>query len=424
MPKKKSKDTKVLTDQPDSLELASVISLCSDGNETPTASSVDAEDELALQSLLDKVCSAIDLIEEKRTETRINALRSLIELFRSHYFCLDGSWNYTETLITSIENIFKKSKPQDQALAADLLTVFSLQIDPHEVPIWFERFFPILEPIIRDPTKSYKFRGSSAIALSVLQSLSGYCDFISPLDVIKSFEFVFRGSTSKIDVKTSHSEADISDLYVAALKAWTLIYTFLSPHDSGNVGKAVLPVLLSLLQCSNVDVRIIAGEASAVIYERIRNEVDDKFKGPYYSDLVRLLGELATDSSKNRSKIDRKKQRHSFRELVEAVVHCDYPETSINFGVEVLTLSSCTGHFYYNFLCSVLGSGIRRHLRENPYIRNLFDLGLPSLVQQNGAHPKAFKEQKRLNNAVASKIRTQKLGVYRDKRREMLSELE
>ncbi|CAI2726058.1 unnamed protein product [Schistosoma spindalis] len=417
MPKKKVKENKVLVDQSDPLELASVVSLHSDGSETPTTSSVDVEDGLALESLLDKVCSAIDLMEEKRTETRINAIRSLIEFFRSHHFCLDGSWNYTETLITSIENIFKKSKPQDQALAADLLTVFSLQIDPHEVPIWFERFFPILEPIIRDSTKNPKFRASSAIALSVLQSLSGYCDFISPLDVIKSFEFVFKSSTSKI-------EADIFDLYVAALKAWTLIYTFLSPYDSGNVGKAVLPVLLSLLQCSNVNVRIIAGEASAVIYERIRNEVDDKFKGPYYSDLVRLLGELATDSSKSRSKSDLKKQRHSFRELVEAVVHCDYPETSINFGAEVLTLSSCAGHFYYNFLCSVLGSGLRHHLRENPYIRNLFDLGLPLLPQRNGANHRVLKEQKRLTNAIASKSRTQKLGMYRDKRREMLSELE
>ncbi|CAH8500717.1 unnamed protein product [Schistosoma bovis] len=417
MPKKKVKEKKVLVDQSDSLELASVVSLPSDGSETPNASSIDVEDGLALESLLDKVCSAIDLMEEKRTETRINAIRSLIEFFRSHYFCLDGSWNYTETLITSIENIFKKSKPQDQALAADLLTIFSLQIDPHEVPIWFERFFPILEPVIRDSTKNPKFRASSAIALSVLQSLSGYCDFISPLDVIKSFEFVFKSSTSKI-------EADIFDLYVAALKAWTLIYTFLSPYDSGNVGKAVLPVLLSLLQCSNVNVRIIAGEASAVIYERIRNEVDDKFKGPYYSDLVRLLGELAKDSSKNRSKSDLKKQRHSFRELVEAVVHCDYPETSINFGAEVLTLSSCAGHFYYNFLCSVLGSGLRHHLRENPYIRNLFDLGLPSLPQRNGANHRVLKEQKRLTNVMASKSRTQKLGMYRDKRREMLSELE
>ncbi|KAH8859401.1 Interferon-related developmental regulator 1 [Schistosoma japonicum] len=422
MPKKKTRETKVQIDQSDSLELASVISLQSDGSETPTAPFVDVG-ELASQSALDKVCLAVDLMEEKRTETRLHALHSLIEFFRSYHFFLDGSWNYTETLITSIENIFKRSKPQDQALAADLLTVFSLQIDPNEVPIWFERFYHILEPVIRDATTSRKFRASAAIALSVLQSLSGYCDFISPLDVMKSFEFVFKSSTSKIDVKT-FSGTDVSDLFVASLKAWTLIYTFLSPFDAGIVGKAVLPTLLSLLQCSNVDVRIIAGEASAVIYERIRSEVDDKFKGPYYSDLVRLLGELATDSSKNRSKIDLKKQRHSFREFVEAIVHCDYPETSINFGVEVLTLSSCTSHFYYNFLCSVLGSGLRRHLRENPYIRNLFDLGLPLIPNQNGANRRILKEEKRLTNAVASKSRTQKLNVHRDKRRGMPSELE
>ncbi|TNN08618.1 Interferon-related developmental regulator 1 [Schistosoma japonicum] len=328
-------------------------------------------------------------MEEKRTETRLHALHSLIEFFRSYHFFLDGSWNYTETLITSIENIFKRSKPQDQALAADLLTVFSLQIDPNEVPIWFERFYHILEPVIRDATTSRKFRASAAIALSVLQSLSGYCDFISPLDVMKSFEFVFKSSTSKIDVKT-FSGTDVSDLFVASLKAWTLIYTFLSPFDAGIVGKAVLPTFT--------------------------------FFTPI--DLVRLLGELATDSSKNRSKIDLKKQRHSFREFVEAIVHCDYPETSINFGVEILTLSSCTSHFYYNFLCSVLGSGLRRHLRENPYIRNLFDLGLPLIPNQNGANRRILKEEKRLTNAVASKSRTQKLNVHRDKRRGMPSELE
>ncbi|CAH8493749.1 unnamed protein product [Heterobilharzia americana] len=424
MPKKRSKENKAQVDQSDLLELASVISLQSDGSETPAASSVEVEDEMALQSVLSKVCSAIDSMEEKRTETRVQATRSLIDSFRSHYFCLDGSWNYTETLITSIENIFRKGKPQDQVLAADLLTVFSLQIDPHEVPIWFERFFPLLEPIIRDTTKGRKLRASSAITLSVLQSLSDYCDFVSPLDVMKSFEFVFKSSTAKIDVKIPFSETDLSDLYVAALKAWTLMYTFLSPYDAGIVGKAVIPALLSLLQCSNVDVRIMAGEASAVIYERIRNEIDDKFKGPYYSDLVRLLSELATDSSKNRSKSDLKKQRHSFRELLEAVTHSDYPETTVDFGTEVLTLTSCAAHFHYDFLCTVLGSGLRRHLRENPQVRDLFDLGLPLLTQQTGANRRVLKEQKKMTNMLASKTRTQKLNVHRDKRREMLNELE
>ncbi|CAH8838008.1 unnamed protein product [Trichobilharzia szidati] len=419
MPKKKSKGNKVQVNQSDSLELASVISLQSDESETPTASSVDAEDELALQLVLDKVCSAIDSMEEKRTETRVQAVQLLIDSFRLHHLCLDGSWNYTETLVTSIENNFRKGKPLDQLLAVDLLTIFSLQIDPQEIPIWFERFYPLLEPIVRDNARGLKLRASSAVCLSVLQSLSGYCDFISPLEVMKSFEFVFKSSTSKID-----TVEELSNLYVATLKAWTLVYTFLSAYDAGVVGKAVLPTLLPLLKCSNVDVRIMAGESSAVIYERIRTEVDDKFKGPYYSELIHLLGELATDSSKNRSKSDLKKQRHSFRELMEAVVHCEYPEKSIDFGVEVLTLSSCVAHFHYDFLCSVLGSGLRCHLRENPHVRDLFDLGQPVMCHQNAANRKTLKEQKKLNNMLASKTRTQKLSVYRDKRREMLNEIE
>ncbi|KAF5394660.1 Interferon developmental regulator [Paragonimus heterotremus] len=418
MPKKKVKSGRGRTDdgELDHVETASVNSLASEESETLTYPSLDVDDVSIVQCVIDKVNSAIEALTEKRPETRIKALSFLIEAFRKHHLCLDESWNYAATFFNGIEGILKKGKAQDQTLATECLSIFCLQFDTNNIAEHFLRFLPILDTVLRDSSEPCSFRTACATALSVFQLLAGHCDFVSPKDLMKSFEFVFKGSCLKGDGKAPVLEPHVSLMHLAALRAWGLIYTFLAPYDVSSVGQAMIPTLISLLRGNNVDMRILAGETAALIYERIRTEVDERFKGPHYTDLIRLLNDLATDGTKSRSKVDRKKQRHSFRDLVDAVTRSDASETSINVGSEVLVLTSCTDHYQYDLLCYLLKGGMCRHLQENCLVRDLFDLGLPVVISHNPLDRRSARDQRRLTNTFASKMRTQKLCSYRDRR--------
>lgn len=98
--------------------------------------------------------------------------------------------------------------------------------------------------------------------------------------------------------------------------------------------------LVQLLECSDVDVRIGAGEAIALIYEGARQfdenfgfdvsteDEEDEYIGDADSrtrqsdemeELCAKLRQLATDSHKYRAKKDRKQQRSSFRDILRGI---------------------------------------------------------------------------------------------------------
>ncbi|CAH8613795.1 unnamed protein product [Dicrocoelium dendriticum] len=424
MPKKKSGHNKGRVENGlDPLESASVASVASEESDAPTSLSNDFEDLAGVQSIVDRINAASEALMEKRLETRVKALNFLINCFRMHYLYLDESWNYSATLLGGIEYVLKKGRTQDQALAVDCLTVFFLQFISQNIQDYFARFWPILDTALRDTTVSTLLRAACATALSIFQLVAGQCDFVSSKELMKSFESVFKGSCLKGDGKAPVLDAHVSSLHVTTLRAWGILYTFLASYDVGPVGKAMLPTLISLLQGANVDLRITAGEVAVLIYERIRIEEDKRFRGPYYCELTRLLNGLSTDGTKSRSKIERRKQRHTFRELVDALEHSEVTETSINFGSECLQLGSCTEHMHYDLLCCLLKGGLSRHLQENSLVRDLFDLGPPVVLPTNPLDRRSARDQRRLANALASKLRTQKLSSHRD-RRNVLAEID
>lgn len=415
MPKKKTKTTKVEDQRDDSLDNASIISLASDSSGSPEASTNGVDDLVSLHANIEKINLASEALTEKRPDTRIKALNFLIKSFQMHYFHLDESWDYCSTFLDNLESVIKKGKMHDQVLAAECLCIFFLQFDPHCVAEYFSRFLPTLESILRDASAHSIFRMSCANALSVFQFRAGHCDFISPIDLMKSFESIFKGSCLKGDGKAPVLDSSVNDLHVAALRAWGLLFTCLH-RDIDSTGKSLLPILLSLLKSACVEMRIMAAELAVLIYERIRVENDCRFKGPYYNDLVKILSDFSNESSKSRSKNDRKRQRQSFRELLDVLLHSDTPETTVNFGSEVLSLTSSVDHFYYNLLCCLLKGGVSRHLQENYLIRDIFDLGVPVVVSHTLLDKRTLRNERRTANALASKLRTQKLSSHRDRR--------
>merc|ERR1719333_272988 len=170
-----------------------------------------------------------------------------------------------------------------------------------------------------------------------------------------------------------------------------------------------------LLLSSDVDVRITAGEAIALILE-FAYDYDEEFEPEDLGKLIETLKQLATDSTKSRSKKDRKEQRSSFRDILRGVEEGDPPSEKVKFGQEVLYLDSWYKKQQYDWFCKVLGSGMNIHLSSNYLLREIFELPPPLPAFDPSNSNKISKSERNAANQLAFKLRTQSRMKNRDKR--------
>jgi len=227
----------------------------------------------------------------------------------------------------------------------------------------------------------------------------------------------------------STCSAETLHLHSAALSAWSLLLTVLPAQHIFQLSQIHIRGLVQLLDSTDVDVRIGAGEAIALIYEGAR-QYDEDFGFDTSSDgeeascptldqvdeLCLKLRQLATDSNKYRAKKDRKQQRSSFRDVLRAVEENESPEIRVKFGREALDIDSWSCKHQYDSLCQILGSGMNLHLAQNELVREIFGLGAP-LLQDDAANLNKVKKVERHHmNMVTFKARTLARGKNRDKR--------
>jgi len=173
-----------------------------------------------------------------------------------------------------------------------------------------------------------------------------------------------------------------------------------------------------LLDSSDVDLRITAGETIAVLHE-VARDCDEDFEVDIMDYLCEKLKLLATDSQKFRAKKDRKQQRSSFRDILKAVEHGEPPSEIVKFGRERLVIDSWCRKRHYDAFCQVLGSGMNLHLTVNELLRDIFELGQP-MNNEGGVLPKISKFERHMGNIAAFKARTKTRGKLRDKRADVL----
>ena len=137
---------------------------------------------------------------------------------------------------------------------------------------------------------------------------------------------------------------------------------------------------LDFLRSSDVDVRIVAGETIAFLFELERSDRHVNLRPFKEPQMLDTLKELANDSSKHRSKKDKKQQRSSFRDILRTLEGGEFETQQIKCGMESIYLDNWCRQKQYDSLCDVLGNGMRIHLQENEFVREVFDLGAPLLV--------------------------------------------
>uniref|UniRef100_A0A0F7Z8P9 Interferon-related developmental regulator 1 n=1 Tax=Crotalus adamanteus TaxID=8729 RepID=A0A0F7Z8P9_CROAD len=405
--------------QPFSDEDASVetMSHCS-GFSDPASFSEDGpevDDEATQEDLEYKLKGFIDLTLDKSTKTRWSALDGLKSALTSkmlYEFILERRI----TLTDSIERCIKKGKGDEQRAATGLACLLCIQlgsgIESEEV---FKTLAPVLKKILCDVSASTQARQASATCL-------GVCCFINTDDITELYltmeclESIFTKSYQKERNQNGISSIQNTGLYVRALVAWTLLLTICPMNELKKKFEMYLHTFPSLLSCDDVNMRIVAGETLAVLFELARESDEDFF----YEDLELLkqkLKALATDGNKHRAKVDKRKQRSVFRDVLRAIEEHDFPTETVKFGPERMYIDCWVKKQTYDTFKEILGPGMQYHLQSNELLRNIFELGPPLMLDE--ATLKTMKIthfERHLYNSAAFKARTKARSKCRDKR--------
>ncbi|XP_068132609.1 interferon-related developmental regulator 1 isoform X2 [Hyperolius riggenbachi] len=368
-------------------------------------------DEMAAQEDFEfKLKGFIDLAMDKSAKTRQTALEGLKSGMASkilYDFLLDRRITITDNL----ERCLKKGKGEEQCVAAALACLLCCQlgsgIESEEV---FKTLAPVLKTIISDRSASTQARQACATYL-------GLCCFIAADDVedlygtMECLENIFSKQ-----YRSDGGTDTCSALHSQALQSWTLLLTICHTSEAKKKMEVHLPKLPRLLSCDDVNMRIEAGETLAVLFELAR-EADADF---YYEDLEPLtqtLKALATDCNKHRAKVDRRKQRSVFRDVLRAVEDGEFQSETVRFGRERMHIDCWVKRLTYGVFKELFGSGMQLHLLANSFLRSIFELGPPLCL--SAADIKAMKTsrvERHMNNSAAFKARTKARSKLRDKR--------
>lgn len=320
------------------------------------------------------------------------------------------------TITDSIERCLKKGKGEEQRAAASLACLLCIQlgsgIESEEV---FKTLKPIFKNILSDGTANVQARQAVATSLG-LCTLVAEDDILDVYATMQSFESLFTRSYAKEDGARPSLSPQTSLLHTNALLSWALLLTICSASQLKDVIHKHLPKLPRLLESEDVNMRIAAGETIALLFELAR-DMDPEFESDQWEPLCVKLSSLATDCNKHRAKTDKRKQRSVFRDVLRAVEEGQFQPETIRFGTERMTIDSWVRKRTYDTFREFVGSGMNYHLQANEFIRDVFELGPPMLVDQ--ATLKAMKIsrfERHLYNAAAFKARTKARSKFRDKR--------
>lgn len=383
----------------------------------------DVVETNCLEQVEEKLKDAVEGLTERSAKYRKECLRVVVKSFVNNDVSnfLD---RFQETLCDSLEKCLKKGNGEEQALAAEAIGIVAIQLGTDGMQDegtngscdnLFNLYGKFMIKIILDKTASLTARTKCCQVLGILAFLVAD-DMEEVFNCLSTFETLFKDSFLKGDKCPPTLSPLVSDMHNAALSAWALLLSICPWSKIQEIAQNVLSRLPELLTSSNVNLRMTAGETIALFFEIIQSEdahhmirrlLDQRL-------LITDLKALATDSSKSRSKKDKKTQRSNFRDIVRSIENDETPEVTIKFGKEILYIGTWTTKRQYSFLREFLGTGVNYQLKYNGLLRDVFELGpvmIDGLATKRGSHL-----ERHLYNQAVFKARSKVRGKMRDKR--------
>uniref|UniRef100_A0A6Q2YEW0 Interferon-related developmental regulator 1 n=1 Tax=Esox lucius TaxID=8010 RepID=A0A6Q2YEW0_ESOLU len=404
--------------QPFSDEDASIdgLSLCSSFSDALSVADEGGEvvEEAAQEDFQYKLKVYIDSTLDKSAKTRQGALDGLKAAMATRILYEFISDRRT-TIADSIERCLKKGKGEEQHAAASLACLLCIQlgsgIESEEV---FKTLKPVFKNILLDGSANIQARQACATSLG-LCTLVAEDDILDVYATMECFESLFTRSYVREDGSRPSLNPQTTLLHTNALLSWALLLTICTSSQVKAITHKHLPKLPRLLENDNVHMRIAAGETIALLFELARDT--DPFEYEDWEPLCDKLNSLATDCNKHRAKTDKRKQRSVFRDVLKAVEEGEFQSETIRFSTERMTIDSWVRKRTYDAFREFVGSGMNYHLQANEFIRDVFELGPPMLVDSTTLKSmKVSRFERHLYNAAAFKARTKARSKFRDKR--------
>ncbi|CAF1196495.1 unnamed protein product [Adineta ricciae] len=362
---------------------------------------------LTSDSLDEKLDTSIEGLRNKDLRTRENSLRTLQTLLSQKYVSELVS-NRIESLMEQLIACLRKGNESEGKLAATVSSLVFIQLGEVDDEL-FLKFRDAILPTVRDESKLSSLRKHYTLALGVIcfissEEISSTVELMRILETIFSQSYLYEDGTSPI---INH---DLQELHTAALTSWCLLASTLPNNLAHELIRIYLPEKIpGLLETNDGDLRNQAGETIAVLYE-IARDIHSIFAEPSESLLI-TLEKKANESAKYRGKKEKRLQRATFREIYNSFEEGTSPDFDIKFGRETLEITSWTSRFYYNMFSSILATGMNVHLKENGFLRSVFNLDEPEI--ENLEQSKVNKLDRHNANKAAFKTRTQALNKTR-----------
>lgn len=299
---------------------------------------------------------------------KLFANKYVVESFSSKRFTL------TESLIKCL----KRGKSSEQILAADviMLTFIQLGYSSSEAIEFLNESKQTLIDLIDDEKVEPDVRAACAktLGLALFVTNENSTDITG---ILEKLESLFSQSYAKGDGSIRTLPPKMYELHAAALSSWCLLLCILPLHVVNKLSQKHIKHFQDFLKSPDVDLRIVAGETIAFLFEMAQCDSHSDLSIFEDVDLIDTLKNLANDSAKYRSKKDKKQQRSSFRDILRTIEEAEFESQTIKFGNESLFLDNWIRKKQYETFRELLGPGMNNHLQENEFIRDIFDLGAP-----------------------------------------------
>ncbi|CAF1474144.1 unnamed protein product, partial [Didymodactylos carnosus] len=276
----------------------------------PGAANTDPNVDMSSDDLESKLDTSIVDIRNKDLKTRETALRTLQTLFSQKYM-YDMILSRKENIIEQLLACLKKGGEVEGRLAPHVISLFMIQLGIQDEDL-YQRFHDILLTIVRDNTKPSSIRSSCAHAIGITNYIAGD-DILNTYELTKSLENIFSKSYLTEDGTVAPVSNELQQLHTACLSSWGLLLTAMPDGQADDLLKTYLVKIPDLIESNDAELRNVAGETIAVMYE-IARDINSVYTEPddYLLDLLQLK---ASESAKYKGKKEKRLQRATFREI-------------------------------------------------------------------------------------------------------------
>uniref|UniRef100_A0A8R1HNX4 Interferon-related developmental regulator N-terminal domain-containing protein n=1 Tax=Caenorhabditis japonica TaxID=281687 RepID=A0A8R1HNX4_CAEJA len=351
-----------------------------------------------MNDVYDQLVDNLDLAQEKNPKSRTEGLHR-VNLALTAKPAPEFIARNKETLISLCSRI--GNKPDGEAtMLATLMGLVAVQTGG-EISELIAEPMAQMRTILMDASRDVFLRTACANSLAILTRLC--CEEDEEVSAnVKACRFAWANT------KASSTSAN---LIGTALAAWCII---LIDGDCSSVNSAIAdqPKVATLLGSDQLEVRLAAAEALAFLHEFLE-DARPGFRFPNKAHVLELLDGMVADSSKKKTKKDKRIQRYAIRDIRAFIADEDEaPSVSVKIGQQTLSLDTCAEKMFYDMVCGLLHGGLAMQLKQNEVLRDIFGLGSVPLEAEESIN----KQARLAVHDAADKYRKQVRGKQRDKR--------